>query len=104
MKEKLGDTDNVISTHDRQRKTRVCHIKKLKRPVCDSESVPPPNPVTVLPVEMPAETFNVEGGGQAPVPKLQNSAVLEGPATKANFDSSWVCRVTTRILARTYHR
>ena len=31
VKERLSDTDDVLCTPDRRRKTRVCHINMLKR-------------------------------------------------------------------------
>lgn len=37
VERKLSDTDYVICTHDRQRKTRVCHINMLKRYVVRDE-------------------------------------------------------------------
>uniref|UniRef100_A0A9J8B112 Gypsy retrotransposon integrase-like protein 1 n=1 Tax=Cyprinus carpio carpio TaxID=630221 RepID=A0A9J8B112_CYPCA len=71
VKEKLSDTDYVVSTPDRQRKTRVCHINMLKRFVRDSKPDPPCNLVTTpLPVAV-AEAVEQDGKG------LLNSAVLK---------------------------
>lgn len=67
----------MISTPDRRRKTRVCHINILKRFVCNSKPVSPPNPRTALPVTMAVDMSDVEETMQASVQWLQNSAVLE---------------------------
>ena len=42
VEKKLSDTDYVIGTPDRRRKTRVCHINMLKPYFVRSESVAPP--------------------------------------------------------------
>ncbi len=72
VREKLNETDYIISTPDRRRKTRVCHVNMLKKFVRDSKFDSPcthatlPSPVAVV---MPAIK-------QVCV-KLQNSAVMK---------------------------
>lgn len=76
VKEKLSETDYVVRTPDRRRKTRVCHINMLKRFMRDSQSEPPCNPVTVsLPVAVASQVIEQDGK------RLQNSAVLKDLAS-----------------------
>lgn len=61
IKEKLGDTDYVVDTPDRKRKSRVCHINMLKAYVSRSESKDVNMPVaTVVPVTVPLSEYSPE--------------------------------------------
>ncbi len=78
VKEKLSDTNYVIYTPDRCRKTRVCHINMLKqfivrgeKPISSSVS-----PVVVATVSEMPEDEPVEKVAQVAAKKLQNSAIL----------------------------
>ncbi len=52
IKEELGDTDYVVNTPDRRRKSRVCHINMLKAYMSRSDSDVSMPVATVVPVTM----------------------------------------------------
>lgn len=84
IEKKLSDTDYVLHTPDRRRKSRVCHINMLKSYVARDVPVsnPLPNPVPVasvvpLSLNSPEEDGLTVGDAQTPCVRLQNSAVLD---------------------------
>lgn len=61
IKEKLGDTDYVVNTPDRKRKSRVGHVNMLKAYVSRSDSKEVNIPVaTVVPVTVPLSEYSPE--------------------------------------------
>lgn len=78
VKEKLSDTNYVIHTPDRRRKTRVCHINMLKQFIvrgekCVSSLVPS---VAVATAGVIPEDEPVGKDVQVVAKRLQNSAIL----------------------------
>uniref|UniRef100_A0A8C5DT92 Gypsy retrotransposon integrase-like protein 1 n=1 Tax=Gouania willdenowi TaxID=441366 RepID=A0A8C5DT92_GOUWI len=82
VERKLSDTNYVIKTPDRQKKTRMCHINMLKRYFSreDPPMAPPEVPVVVVCEAVPQYTVSHDGlrekNGLLPVTRLQNSEVL----------------------------
>lgn len=83
VEKKLGDTDYEISTPDRKRKTRLCHVNMLKAYVTRSvspESIP--KPVSVLSTSVKQIVYNTVDGGLADsdahglAVRLNNSSIL----------------------------
>ena len=87
IEKKVSDTDYVIGTPDRRRKTRVCHINMLKPYFVRSESVAPPvSPAPVVsvvssPLSVAPSLYSPEGDGLHPKSSigssLQNSEILK---------------------------
>ncbi len=63
IKEKLGDTDYVVDTPDRRRKSRVCHINMLKAYVSRSDSKVSMPVATVVPVTVSLSEYSPESNG-----------------------------------------
>ncbi len=63
IKEKLGDTDYVVNTPDRRRKSRVCHINMLKAYMSCSDSDVSMPVATVVPVTMSLLEYSPESDG-----------------------------------------
>ncbi len=53
IKEKIRDTDNIVYTHDRRRKSYVCHINMLKEYVTCSDAEIKTPVLTVAPEGVP---------------------------------------------------
>ncbi len=81
VEEKLSDTNYVIRTPDRRRKSRVCHVNMLKSYIArnanaDFSVVKPVSTAVVLPVKCPEEDGLVEKNVQVLSAHLQNSVIL----------------------------
>ena len=83
IKRKVSDTDYIVETPDRRRKTRVCHVNMLKPYFARSDSAPPVSPpapvasiVSVAPSLYSPESDGLRSkasGGSS----LQNSVILK---------------------------
>ncbi len=63
IKEKLGDTDFIVNTPDRRRKSRVCHINMLKADISHSDSDVSIPVATVVPVTVSLSEYSPESNG-----------------------------------------
>ncbi|KAK0145445.1 Retrovirus-related Pol polyprotein from transposon 297 [Merluccius polli] len=79
---KISDTDYVVHTPDRKRKSRVCHINMLKRYFSRMSELPQTPAAPVMSVSMVPTQYNLaddglaEKSGLMPAARLRNSEVL----------------------------
>lgn len=81
VERKISDTDYVIGTPDRKRKTRVCHVNMIKKYYSRESSAPQPPAAPVIAVSVPSEYHLSEDGlyeksGSTPPTRLKNSEIL----------------------------
>lgn len=88
IKEKLSETDYVVNTPDRKRKTRVCHINMLKAYVTlaksntfHDSSVTPVIAAACSPVYSPAQDGLGMGFENVSCERLENSTIINGLET-----------------------
>ncbi len=85
IKEKLGDTDYVVDTPDRRRKSRVCHINMLKAFVSRSDYKVSMPVATVVPVTVSLSEYSPESDGLKMNSALFLSARLPNSETLLNL-------------------
>ena len=79
---KISDTDYVVHTPDRKRKSRVCHINMLKRYFSRLSGLPQTPAAPVMSVSVVPTQYNLaddglaEKSGLMPAARLRNSEVL----------------------------
>ncbi|XP_049912636.1 uncharacterized protein LOC126397732 [Epinephelus moara] len=84
IEEKLGETDYVVRTPDRRRKSRVCHVNMLKQYVTRHAAVPPPvSPAavaTVAAADVTPSQYAPQSDGLSasspPCSRLKNSEIM----------------------------
>ena len=83
MERKISDTDYVVQTPDRKRKSRVCHINMLKHYFSrkSDPQLPPAAPVMSVSAAVPppyqlGDDGLTEKSGLMPAARLRNSEIL----------------------------
>lgn len=81
IESKISETDYVVRTPDRRRKSRVCHINMLKRYFSREDAVPPPPQSSSVMTVTGANSYQLSDDGlrtnsSLPGVRLQNSEIL----------------------------
>ncbi len=105
VEEKLSDTNYVIRTPDRRRKSRVCHVNMLKSYIArnanaDFSVVKPVSTAVVLPVKCPEEDGLVEKNVQVLSAHLQNSVILRDLHLHLSHLTKEHCEAVSDLIAK----